>query len=216
MLLEAGNGLRRVDTSDGWQGAAADAFREIYDNQPGRWLRAGDAFHNAAGALDGYTSTLSWAQDTAAVAIGQWSAGYRQAAAGTLAAATSQLAAAGDTAAAAIGRARDLAPPGPSIWDVLASDAGSFLSGTGHFLETAGQDTAGALASLGNAALSDPGSLAELAGGLALTDLSAGGEALGVALDATGIGDRPRAGAERSLRRRHRGRTRPAARTGSP
>jgi hypothetical protein len=191
VLLEAGNGLRRVDTSDGWQGAAADAFREVYDNQPGRWLRAGDAFHNASGALDGYASTLSWAQDTAAVAIGQWNAGDRQAAAGTLAAATSQLTAAGDTAAAAIGRARDLAPSGPGIWDELASDAGSYLSDAGHFLETAGQDTAGALASLGNAALSDPGSLAELAAGLALTDLSAGGEALGVVLDATGIGIAP-------------------------
>ena len=70
VLLEAGVGLRRIDTSDGWRGTAADAFRRIYDDQPGKWLRAGDAFQSAADALGGYAATLGWAQDAAATAIG--------------------------------------------------------------------------------------------------------------------------------------------------
>ena len=188
VLLEAGAGLRRIDTADGWRGGAADAFRKVYDNQPTRWLRAGDAFHSAADALGDYAATLGWAQDTAATAVGLWNAGDKQGATDVLASAQSQLAAAGDAAAAVVGRARDQAPPSPSIWDELTSDAGSFLSGAGHFLGTAGQDTVGALASLGNAGWHDPGALAELAGGLALATVSAGGEAGGVALDATGIG----------------------------
>ena len=188
VLLEAGAGLRRIDTSDGWRGAAADAFRRIYDDQPGKWLRAGDAFQSAADALGGYAATLGWAQDTAATAIGLWNAGDKQAASDTLASAMSQLTAAGDAAASAVGRARDQAPPGPSIWDDLTSGAGSFLSGAGHFLSAAGRDTVGALASLGNAAWHDPGALAELAGGMALATVSAGGEVGGIALDATGIG----------------------------
>ena len=155
VLLEAGVGLRRIDTSDGWRGAAADAFRRIYDDQPGKWLRAGDAFQSAADALGGYAATLGWAQDAAATAIGLWNAGDKQAASDTLASAQSQLAAAGDAAAAVVGRARDQAPPGPSIWDDLTSGAGSVLSGAGHFLSAAGRDTVGVLASLGNAAWHD-------------------------------------------------------------
>jgi hypothetical protein len=125
---------------------------------------------------------------TAAIAVGLWNAGDKQGATDVLANAQNQLAAAGDAAAAVVGRARDQAPPSPSIWGELTSYAWSFLSGAGHFLGTAGQDTVGALASLGNAGWHDPGSLAELAGGLALATVSVGGEAGGVALDATGVG----------------------------
>jgi hypothetical protein len=52
LLVEAGTGLRQIDTTAGWSGAAADAFREVYHGQPSKWLQAGDAFHDAANALD--------------------------------------------------------------------------------------------------------------------------------------------------------------------
>ncbi len=31
VLTEAGNGLKRIDTTGGWSGAAADAFRKRFD-----------------------------------------------------------------------------------------------------------------------------------------------------------------------------------------
>jgi hypothetical protein len=34
LLTEAGNGLQRIDTESGWQGAAADAFRARFHGQP--------------------------------------------------------------------------------------------------------------------------------------------------------------------------------------
>lgn len=74
-LHEAGAGLQRIDTTGGWKGAAAAAFRKRFHGQPGRWLEAGDCFHNAANALDGYASTLQWAQQQAAGAIRLWNEG---------------------------------------------------------------------------------------------------------------------------------------------
>ena len=50
-LHEAGSGLQRIDTSDGWSGEAADTFRAKFQGQPGKWLEAGDCFHSAADAL---------------------------------------------------------------------------------------------------------------------------------------------------------------------
>lgn len=186
LLHETGTGLQGIDTSAGWRGAAADAFRNVYDGQPDKWLQAGDAFHQAANALDTYTSTLIWAQQQAATALNLWNSGtaHHQAAQDTLAGARAQLEIAGDTAAATVGRAQDLAPPEPGFWSQLTSDVGSFFAGAGHAGETALND----LASLGNAAIHDPGSLAETVGGLGLAALSAGGEIGGLALDATGIG----------------------------
>src|ERR1700733_2532220 len=89
LLVEAGTGLRQIDTTAGWSGAAADAFREVYHGQPSRWLQAGDAFHDAANALDNYAATLSWAQQEAAAAIDLWNSGKanHHAAAETLASA---------------------------------------------------------------------------------------------------------------------------------
>ncbi|MGH3621910.1 MAG: putative T7SS-secreted protein [Sciscionella sp.] len=37
-LYEAGAGLRCIDTTEGWSGKAADAFRDVFDGQPGRRL----------------------------------------------------------------------------------------------------------------------------------------------------------------------------------
>lgn len=186
VLHLAGEGLKRIDTDAGWKGEAGDAFRGVFHGQPGKWLQAGDAFHEAATALDGYAATLAWAQGQATTAIQQWASGpaNHEPAQETLNSARSQLDSAGHTAAVTVGRARDLAPPKPGIW----SKVGSFFSGVGHDLEDAGATVVNDLASVGNAALHDPGSLAATAGGLLLTGVSTGGEGLGVVLDATGAG----------------------------
>jgi hypothetical protein len=197
LLVEAGTGLRQIDTTAGWSGAAADAFREVYHGQPSRWLRAGDAFHDAANALDNYAATLNWAQREAAAAIDLWNSGKanHQAAAETLVSARGQLDSAGSAAASAVTKAADLAPPKPGFW----SQVGSFFGGLGHDAkavggdilhgaETAGADTVDALASFGNAAINDPGAVAATIGGTALAGISAEGEALGVGLDVTGVG----------------------------
>ena len=77
-LIEAGEGLRRISTGDGWSGEAADRFHDTYRAQPKKWLEGGDSFHEAADALDRYASTLSWAQDQAVEAIRQYAKGEQQ------------------------------------------------------------------------------------------------------------------------------------------
>lgn len=77
-LENAGLGLRRISTDDGWRGDAADAFRARYDGQPTRWLKAADSFSAAGQAVDSYALTLSWAQRQAAAAIGQYADGERR------------------------------------------------------------------------------------------------------------------------------------------
>ena len=61
-LEEAGQGLLRITTEAGWRGEAADAFNNLYQGQPSRWLTASGCFESAADALDRYADTLSWAQ----------------------------------------------------------------------------------------------------------------------------------------------------------
>jgi hypothetical protein len=190
LLNLAGEGLARIDTGAGWEGTAGDAFRAVYHGQPGKWLTAGDAFHDAASAVESYAGTLNWAQEQAANAIRLWASGTadHQAAQDMLASARDQLNSAGNTAATKVGAARDLAPPNPSLWSRMTSDVGSFLSATGHVAKDVGQDALTDLASLGNAALHDPGSVATTVGGLLLTGVSGLGEGGGVLLDATGLG----------------------------
>jgi uncharacterized protein YukE len=74
-LHNAGQGLRTIDTTEGWSGQAADNFRAVYHGQPTHWLVAGDAFHAAASALTQYAGTLTWAQHQAGVAIQLWNDG---------------------------------------------------------------------------------------------------------------------------------------------
>jgi hypothetical protein len=190
LLALAGQGLQRIDTSGGWSGPAADAFRSVFHGQPAKWIEAGDAFHEAATALYTYAEALEWAQGQAGDAIDLWAAGtaHHQAAQSLLAAARGTLASAGDTANTVVGRARDLAPPKPSLWSEITSDVGSFLSGTGHFLENMGEGFVNDAASLGNAMVQDPGHVLEVLGGAGLTVLSGGGEVGGFLLDATGLG----------------------------
>lgn len=75
MLAEAGAGLGRIDTSDGWSGPAADGFRNAFHGQPSKWVQAGDCFHSAATAVENYLGTLTWAQGQAADAIREWNDG---------------------------------------------------------------------------------------------------------------------------------------------
>lgn len=72
-LVRAGDGLKRLDTSD-WKGDAADAFHEAFDGEPTRWIQCGDAFQSAAEALTAYVEVLEWAQSQAAEAIHEWDA----------------------------------------------------------------------------------------------------------------------------------------------
>lgn len=67
-LEEIGCGFRDIDDG-GWRGAAADAFRGLFERQPKRFLEAADAFVGAAVALDTYASALSWAQRQAGEAV---------------------------------------------------------------------------------------------------------------------------------------------------
>jgi hypothetical protein len=74
-LVTAGEGLKRIDTEDGWKGNAADKFREAFDGEPKRWITSGDAFYDAAAALTSYVGTLEWAQGQAAEAATLWKEG---------------------------------------------------------------------------------------------------------------------------------------------
>jgi len=75
VLVEAGEGLSKIDTQDGWRGEAADQFRERFHGEPRRWIEAGTCFHDAATALKGHVSTLEWAQQQAKDAIVIWNQG---------------------------------------------------------------------------------------------------------------------------------------------
>lgn len=184
LLTEAGQGLSRIDTTQGWSGAAADAFRQRFQGQPRAWLEAGTCFSDAARALDAYVPVLAWAQGQAGVAIQLWDHEDKKQAQATLDNARGEVASAASAASATVGRARDQAPPEPGFW----SDIGSFFSGLGHDIEHLGADAVDALASLGNAMIHNP--LADLGGvgGTALAGVSLLGEGTGLVLDATGVG----------------------------
>jgi hypothetical protein len=184
LLTEAGNGLSRIDTADGWSGAAADAFRARFKGQPGAWLEAGACFKEAAEALDGYVPALVWAQQEAGTAIDLWYHGDKKSAQATLDNAQSQLEAAANRASAAVGTARDKAPQAPGFW----SDVGHFFSDLGHDAEQAGATALDALASLGNAAIQNPLADLGMVGGTMLAGVSAIGDGAGFVLDATGVG----------------------------
>ncbi|HEY1701602.1 MAG TPA: hypothetical protein VGG75_17995 [Trebonia sp.] len=184
LLTEAGNGLQRIDTSSGWQGSAADAFRAKFKGQPSAWLEAGSCFTSSAKALDTYVPVLSWAQQEAAGAITQWHAGQKKAAQSILSSALGKVADAAGTAAGIIGQARDKAPQKPGFW----SDVGGFLDGALHMGEDVGGDVLNGLASYGNAMIQNPGDTGTMLGGALLMGVSALGDGVGGVLDATGVG----------------------------
>jgi hypothetical protein len=102
--------------------------------------------------------------------------------------ARTELKTAGDAAERTVDAARDKAPKEPGFWESLGDDIGDVASSVGNTLANVGADVVNALASLGQAIVDNPASLAEMLGGAGLMTLGAGGEVLGVALDATGIG----------------------------
>jgi len=212
-LAKAGVGLSVIDTADGWSGTAGDAFRAKFQGQPGSWLRAGDAFLDAADAVESYAEALTGARGEATRAVAQWQAAqsataraydsylrYREqggaepfrdpgeagrgSARKLLDDARATLRKAGDDAARTVGAARDQAPERPSFWNRVEDVAANVAAG----LENTGARVVNALASAGNAAIHHPGDTALALAGAALIDLSLGGEALGAGLDITGAG----------------------------
>ncbi|GAA0544429.1 hypothetical protein GCM10010172_27510 [Paractinoplanes ferrugineus] len=199
----AADGLVDIDTG-AWTGPAGDAFREKFSYEPNRWYAAANALDTAADSLATYVCTLEWAQSQAGEAIRRWDeateasqralAAYeqagppavpfadpgadgRQAAVDTLQLARGQVVAAGDVAARFLTQEADAAP-----------EKSSWLDRLGDFAKETGANIVNGLASFGNAMIHHPGDSAVLAGGLALTALSAGGEGAGFVLDATGVG----------------------------
>lgn len=212
-LEQAGVGLKRIDTVDGWSGPAGDAFRAKFQGQPGSWLQAAESFYTSADALDNYATTLAWAQGQAAQAISQWNAAQnatqqaqtryqqyqqqggtepfrdsgdagRASARNLLNTARGDLKDAGDEVARVIGAERDKAPEKPSLW----SEVKDVASDVGATLENAGGHVVNALASFGNAATHHPGDTAAVVGGAFLAAAGLTGELGGFVLDATGVG----------------------------
>ncbi|MFF1724944.1 putative T7SS-secreted protein [Streptomyces sviceus] len=219
VLIEAGEGLAKIDTEDGWRGPAGDAFRDRFHGQPARWTEAGNEFHTAANALYDYLHTLRAAQQRAADAISRYARGEaattnaknehdrqvteargkgdnteipfndpgeadRAAARADLDTARGNVNTAGHTAAALVRKATESAPERPGFW----SKVGDVLGDVGEGLLNGGKSVVNDLASFGNAMVQHPGDSAAMLGGMLLAGVSAGGEGLGVALDATGVG----------------------------
>ncbi|MFF2407198.1 putative T7SS-secreted protein [Streptomyces sp. NPDC058092] len=78
-----GGGMKKLDSGH-WKGEAADAFRAKFETLPTDWLRAADAFEDAAKALETYAGTVTSAQAKAGEAIALYKEGkqdYERAAA---------------------------------------------------------------------------------------------------------------------------------------
>ncbi|MFE7424929.1 putative T7SS-secreted protein [Streptomyces sp. NPDC057545] len=69
-----GSGMKRLDSRH-WKGEAADAFRRRFETLPTDWLRASDAFEDAAKALETYAQTVTSAQGKAREAIALYKEG---------------------------------------------------------------------------------------------------------------------------------------------
>ncbi|MEV7238768.1 putative T7SS-secreted protein [Streptomyces sp. NPDC051020] len=69
-----GGGMKKLDSGH-WKGVAADAFREKFQTLPTDWLRAADAFEDAAKALETYAGTVTSAQAKAGEAIALYKEG---------------------------------------------------------------------------------------------------------------------------------------------
>jgi uncharacterized protein YukE len=69
-----GGGMKKLD-SGRWKGEAADTFREKFSTLPTDWLRAADAFEDAAKALETYSKAVTSAQGKAKEAIALYKEG---------------------------------------------------------------------------------------------------------------------------------------------
>ena len=77
--------LKAVGVPEGWAGDAADAFESRVASVGRRWNRVSDALTAAASALEGFSSTLLWAQGQAEVSVDMWERAARQSAEGVAA-----------------------------------------------------------------------------------------------------------------------------------
>ncbi|MGV9713113.1 HNH endonuclease signature motif containing protein [Gordonia sp. NPDC003424] len=73
----AGLSLRGINTGDYWTGDGAEAFRDVFTEEPVKWLRAADAFINTGRTLGQYAGVLRWAQDEAKTAIDTYNEAQR-------------------------------------------------------------------------------------------------------------------------------------------
>ncbi len=64
LFFDTGDALAGIDTS-GWVGRAADQVREAHDLEPDRWIKAGNGFVTASGALVTYAAELEAARSVA-------------------------------------------------------------------------------------------------------------------------------------------------------
>ncbi|MEU8229173.1 putative T7SS-secreted protein [Actinoplanes sp. NPDC048967] len=205
----AGDGLIDIDTG-AWEGKAGQAFRDKFSYEPSKWYDAANCLQTAADALSTYAATLEWAQGRAAEAIRMWHAAqtasqrarqaYDQVAAqATTAQAIAPFIDPGDAGRQAAhdalsGARRQVAEPAGAAARVLNAEANAapeesgWLDDVGDFFTDVGADVVNSLASVGNAMLHHPGEVAAAAAGIGLTMVSAGGDGLGLALDATGVG----------------------------
>ncbi|MER8066724.1 putative T7SS-secreted protein [Streptomyces sp. NPDC094034] len=69
-----GGGMKKLDSGH-WKGEGADAFREKFQTLPTDWLRAADAFEDAAKALETYSTSVTGAQGKAREAIALYKEG---------------------------------------------------------------------------------------------------------------------------------------------
>ncbi|MFG2220334.1 putative T7SS-secreted protein [Streptomyces sp. NPDC048685] len=69
-----GGGMKKLDSGH-WKGEAADVFRRYFEPLPTDWLRAADAFEDAARALETYARTVAGAQGKAREAIALYKEG---------------------------------------------------------------------------------------------------------------------------------------------
>ncbi|MET9768630.1 putative T7SS-secreted protein [Streptomyces sp. NPDC006415] len=69
-----GGGMKKLDSAH-WRGEAAETFRAKFQTLPTDWLRAADAFEDAAKALETYSSTVTSAQGKAREAIALYKEG---------------------------------------------------------------------------------------------------------------------------------------------
>ncbi|WLQ69218.1 polymorphic toxin type 30 domain-containing protein (plasmid) [Streptomyces sp. NBC_01201] len=69
-----GGGMKKLDSGH-WKGEAADAFRAKFQTLPTDWLRAADAFEDAAKALETFAGVVTSAQAKAGEAIALYKEG---------------------------------------------------------------------------------------------------------------------------------------------
>ncbi|WP_370416076.1 putative T7SS-secreted protein [Streptomyces fradiae] len=73
---DAGGGLKGLDAGE-MKGATADALRTAVGTQPPKWFTASDACEKAAGAVESFADTVTWAQGQAQTAIDKWKEGTK-------------------------------------------------------------------------------------------------------------------------------------------